>query len=220
MLLLMCGLALTCQAEGETWKLEKSEDGIKVYTARVEGSEFKAFKAYMDVNAGMDQLVSMHLDPEDIQDWLYDCKKAKLVKKVMDNEYYIYYVSDAPWPVKDRDYVLHSIIRQNPEDFSVTIAFESVSGLMDQKEECVRMAQVKGYWLFRPIANQKIRIEYQVHADPNGSLPAWLANAAVVDQPFNTMKSIRDKLGQSKYKKASVAFICEPDECAASLGNE
>ncbi len=212
--MLLCLVSVMVLAEtGTAWKLEKNEDGIKVYTARIDGSDFKAFKASMEIDATLKQIVSMHLDPDDIAEWLYDCKKSELLKKVDENEYYIYYVSEAPWPVQDRDYVLHSVITQSAHDKSVKIAFESVTGFKEESEECVRMATVTGHWLFKPMNNGKINVEYFVHADPNGELPAWLANAAVVEQPFKTLKTIRNKINQPKYVNAQVSFICEPNEC-------
>lgn len=197
-------------ADDFNWKLEKDAEGIRVYTASVEGSNFKAFRAEMEVVGTLSQLVSMHTDPSNISEWLYDCKKSELIKKVEDNEYYIYYVSDAPWPVQDRDYVLHSVITQNPDTFVVSIDFNAVAEIVDNSEECVRMAEVVGYWHFLPMAGGRVRIEHQVHADPNGAIPSWLANVAVVDQPFETMKTIREQMHLPKYLNSRLSFVREP----------
>ncbi len=198
-------------AEVLAWKLEKEADGISIYTASVEGSDFKAFRAVMEVTASLNQMVSMHTDPDNISEWLYDCKKSELIKKVKDNEFYIYYVSDAPWPVQDRDYVLHSVITQDPDTYVAMINFKSETSITKNSEECVRMAEVTGYWQFKPLKAGKVRIEYQVHADPNGALPSWLANAAVVEQPFETMKTIRQHMINEKYVNAQLSFIREPN---------
>lgn len=198
-------------AEPYSWKLEKDDEGIKIYTATIDGSDFRAFRASMTVTATLNQVVAMHVDPDTVSEWLYDCKKSELIKKVKENEYYIYYVSDAPWPVQDRDYVLHSTITQNPDNHIVTINFDAVTDYMETSDECVRMAKVAGYWRFEPKSGGKVYIEYQVHADPNGAIPAWLANSAVVEQPFETMKTIRVQMLKQKYVEADVAFITEPE---------
>jgi hypothetical protein len=45
----------------------------------------------------------------------------------------------------------------------------------------------------------------------NGALPSWLANAAVVEQPFETMKTIRQHMINEKYVNAQLSFIREPN---------
>jgi hypothetical protein len=39
-----------------------------------------------------------------------------------------------------------------------------------------------------------VLVAYQIHADPGGSIPGWLANATVVDTPFKTLKNLRSTI--------------------------
>jgi len=45
-----------------------------------------------------------------------------------------------------------------------------------------------------PIGEYKTSVTYQVHADPGGAIPVWLANATAVDTPYDTLKNLRDYL--------------------------
>ncbi|WP_097458777.1 START domain-containing protein [Mangrovitalea sediminis] len=208
-LLLSALLALHSLA-ASAWDLAKKNDGIEVYTELPKGSEFKAFYAITHVHASLHQLVAMQLHLDSQPDWIQDCKKSELVKRVSDREFYVYYVTHAPWPVDDRDYVLHSVIDQDPKSLVVTVNFQGVDNVLARTQSCVRAAKVEGFWRFTPEPGHQVKVEYQVHADPSGDVPAWLANSFVVDQPFQTLEKLRQHVDDPRYRNARVAFITEP----------
>jgi hypothetical protein len=55
------------------------------------------------------------------------------------------------------------------------------------------VAQVDGFWKFTPKGADQIEVTYQVHTEPGGDVPSWLANKFVVDAPFNTLKALRER---------------------------
>jgi len=93
------------------WELEYDQDGIKVFTQVIEGSSFKAFRGEVFVETSLRNLVAHHTDIEQMKNWLQDCEESELIQKVSDRDFYIYQRTTAPWPVSDRDYVLHSKIK-------------------------------------------------------------------------------------------------------------
>jgi len=192
------------------WDLARKSDGIEVYTELPPGSDFKAFYAITHVRATLRQLVAMQLHLASQPDWIQDCEKSELVKRVSDREFYVYYVTHAPWPVDNRDYVLHSVIDQDPASLAVTVHFQGVDNMLGPTKNCVRAAEVKGFWRFTPESGKQVKVEYQVHADPSGNVPAWLANSFVVDQPYRTLQKLREHLNDPRYRKVNVGFIIEP----------
>lgn len=196
------------------WELEKKSDGIEVYTELPQGSDFKAFHAVTQVRSSLGQLVSMLLQPAFQTEWIQDCEKSELVKRVSDREFYVYYVTHAPWPIENRDYVLHSVIEQDPASLVVTVKFQGVNNMLGPTKNCVRAAKVEGFWRFTPEPDHQVKVEYQVQADPSGSVPAWLANSFVVDQPFQTLEKMRQHLNDPQYQKEAVPFITEPKPSA------
>ena len=42
-----------------------------------------------------------------------------------------------------------------------------------------------------PKGDNLTEVTYQVHTEPGGSVPSWLANSFVVDAPFNTLSGLR-----------------------------
>ena len=55
----------------------------------------------------------------------------------------------------------------------------------------VRIPYLDGFWLLEKIDDNKTKVTYQVHADPGGTIPAWLANATAVNNPYETLRNMR-----------------------------
>ncbi|MGH8352275.1 MAG: START domain-containing protein, partial [Pseudomonas sp.] len=50
---------------------------------------------------------------------------------------------------------------------------------------------VEGLWKLVPMGGGEVEVTYQVHSEPGGSVPSWLANSFVVDAPYNTLAALR-----------------------------
>ena len=102
---------------------------------------------------------------------------------------WVYSQFNAPWPVKPRD----SIVRVATEfsaDGSVMRYLNEETEYLPLPQGFVRVSQLEGFWQLKPVEGG-VEVVYQVHSDPGGSLPAWLANSFVVDAPFNTLINLR-----------------------------
>lgn len=194
-----------------SWELEKDDKGIKVYTQSMSDSSFKAFRGEMYVQAPLKKILSNHLDAESMTEWLQDCTKSELISKINDQEFIVYQRTQAPWPVSDRDYVMKAKISQDETTFVVTMDFEATTDAAKHDDECVQVTKLVGFWRFTPSPPDGIFIEYETHADPSGSIPSWLANQFVVDQPYGTLTKLRDRITNSTNDlSAEISFIKEP----------
>lgn len=201
-------LALLFPALASAWELQLNEDNIKVYTKDIKDSNFKAFRGEVEVDSSLINVVAHHVDLEAMTEWLHDCSESKLVRKVDAHDFYVYQRTSAPWPVSDRDYVIHMNISQNTSDYSVLMTFEAEIQASENNEDCVPVTQLKGYWRFTPKSLNRVLIEYETSADPAGDLPAWLANSFVVDQPYGTLKKLKQRVENNSYTlPEEMAFI-------------
>ncbi|KZY44300.1 MULTISPECIES: START domain-containing protein [unclassified Oleiphilus] len=207
-LLSLC-FALTCSAN--SWNLEHDDDGIKVYTQEIEGSSFKAFRGETSIKSSLHNLMAHHTDISAMELWLQDCAKSEVLRRISNKDFYIYQRTSAPWPVSDRDYVLHANIKQDPKTYAVTMTFEASTAVKQNHEDCVPVTQLTGYWRFTPQGDGYIFVEYETHADPSGDLPAWLANSFVVDQPLGTLEKMRRRVESNSYQlPKEMSYIIEP----------
>ena len=211
-LLCMVPLAsLAAEGDGD-WVLQKEQDGIRIYTRTVSGSDFAAFRGETVLDTDLSTLIAVHTDVDYVKDWLQDCTHSELIGEFDPEGYHAYFRTDAPWPVADRDYVLRYEIDQDPETYAVTLPFETEVAVRPESNECVRMTELTGFWKMTPLGDGRVSVVYEVsRADPAGSLPSWLANAFVVDQPFETLRKLRRQVEQAKYQGRYFEFVTEPE---------
>ncbi|MCO7632538.1 START domain-containing protein [Pseudomonas guariconensis] len=187
---LLCGMGvlLAPAAWAENWQVAKDEEGIKVSLSEVPGSKYKAYRGVTVIKAPLAKVKALQEDVAGACAWIHECKSQKLLKHEGDQSW-TYTQFNTPWPVTPRDSVLH-VTTTAEADGSVTRRIEEDPKYIPEEKGYVRVAQVKGYWKLVP-KGDSTEVTYQVHTEPGGSVPSWLANTFVVDAPFNTLKGLR-----------------------------
>jgi len=188
-------LALSPFITADNWELKLDKEGIKVYTKKVAGSKLKDFKGITTVNISMGKIVAVLKDSPSLTEWMPDCVESKVLKKISDNEYYTYAVTDVPWPISDRD----SVVKCTIEEKSTGVVVFHAVGMPEYipaKKGMVRVPVIKSYWQLTPKKGDKVEVEYFVHSDPGGKIPDSVINAAAVDQPFKTLKGLKKYLNR------------------------
>lgn len=181
-------------AQAESWVVAKDEEGIKVSLSEVAGSKYKAYRGETVIKASVAKLRAMQEDVAGACTWIHECKAQKLLKHQGDQTW-TYTQFNTPWPVTPRDSVLH-ITTVDGSDGSVTRNLAGAASYVPEEKGFVRVAQVEGFWKMVPQGANQTQVIYQVHTEPGGSVPSWLANKFVVDAPFNTLKALRTKAEQ------------------------
>jgi hypothetical protein len=190
-------------SDKDQWKLERNKNNVKVYTRNIEGSQLKEFQAITTIDGSVNSLLALIKDFGAYHLWIDNYKMAKQIKKVSEDEYYFYLEIATPWPVTNRDIVVHLKFKKNT-DGSVIVAMNGLPDYMDKNEKLIRMPKLKGFWKLTPKEDGKTEVICQVHAEPGGSVPDWLANSMMTDGPFNTMGRIGDWASKPKYNIAIV----------------
>lgn len=191
------------------WQLRKQEQGISVYSKDFENSKFKELKSIFQIKTSLTSVVALLKDFESYPGWVYRCGESYKVKQISETVSLHYQTVVAPWPVDDRDFIVHVVIQQDPVTGIVT---QKGNAVIDSKPEVkgrVRIKTFKANWKITPLKDGFVQIEYQLMVDPGGSVPAWLVNLAVVDGPFDTALAMKEWLFKEKYQSAKISFIKE-----------
>lgn len=189
-LLCSLGAVLAPSAWAENWQVAKDEDGIKVSLSEVVGSKYKAYRGVTLIKAPLAKVKALQEDVAGACAWVHECKSQKLLKHE-GAQSWTYTQFNTPWPVTPRDSVLQVTTVQEA-DGSVTRTLKEVPTYLPEESGYVRVAQVEGFWKLVP-KGDSTEVTYQVHTEPGGSVPSWLANKFVVDAPFNTLKALRER---------------------------
>ena len=187
--------------------LKENNDGVKIYTGNVTYSKVKAIKVECELDATLSQVVAVLMDIKTSEAWLYHTAGNYIVKQVSPGELYYYSLVEMPWPVSNRDFIAHLIVSQDAVTKVVTIDAPCVTDLVPLKSKIVRIANSKGKWILLPVGNDHVKIVYTLHADPGGSIPAWLTNLFVTDGPSQSFKKLKVHLQKPVYKNAKLDYI-------------
>ena len=190
------------------WQLAKQEEGIQVYVRDNPKSSLKVFRGIVILpSTKLSSLVAVLDDVNIMPQLLHNCKSAEILKKEDKLSTTLYIVSKMPWPVKNRDSVVHSVMTQDKNTKRVLIKMRSNPKAVPLKRGMVRVAAMSGYWELMPVMidgkeSKKIKVTYELSVDPGGSLPKWLVNTLAVDFPFNTLKNLRQLAKKPVYRNA------------------
>jgi hypothetical protein len=190
------------------WNIKKDQDGIAIYTSKVPGSKYHAFKSVMLVSGTASSLVSLVQDTSTCSQWVDLCTEARIHSRISETDYYVYSYNDIPFPASDRDVIARTVWTQNPDSLKITMSTYPEPDLIP-RTNAVRIQEAFSQWHFTARDDGKTLVENFGHINPNGPAPAWLTNHLLVSSPFKTLKAMRTMIESGAYKNEQVAFIKE-----------
>lgn len=207
----LCGFNLASEASLEAeWEIQRSEDGIDVYTRPEPASQFEAVRAVMTLNdVRLSSLVALISDTEACSRLESRCVEAETLDKINQTESVVYRYNNMPFPVRDRDMVLRLKWHQQPDSLNVNVVISNVTGFLPEKKRRVRMPKVNSGWKFVPLPDGSVEVSSEGHIEPGANLPAWLLNQFLVSAPFKTMEAVASMVREPLYRDAELSFIKE-----------
>lgn len=180
----------------EQWRLEKDKNGIKIWTRKTPNSNLKEYKAISTFNVSSDKITGLFRKVSSYEKWSYKVEpgSVKIIKKISDNDFYLYNVIAAPL-IKKRDVISHVRINSPDANGVILINMDAASDLVAEKEDCVRIKKMKAFFKITPLGNNKIQLEHQANSSPGGNIPDFMTNMGAVDAPFYMFEKIKELLG-------------------------
>ena len=176
------------------WKLSKDEDGIKVYQSEVKHSKFKSIKVECTLDGTYDKLMSILNDVTNQKNWVYNNKNSSILQRISPNDFYYYSETYLPWPMTNRDAIIHLKMNKDSLDRFLKISAVSVPGYAPEKSGMVRVPRSDISWYVTMPSAKTISIVYIFDAEPGGSLPAWVVNMFTDKGPYESFKKLSELL--------------------------
>jgi hypothetical protein len=178
------------------WKLSKEKDGIKVYQSAVKNSNYKSIKVECTLEGSFDKLIAVLSNVTGQKDWVYHNKEAYIIKQVSPHEFYYYTEASLPWPMSNRDAIVHLKMNRDSLNRFLKITSVSVPDYIAEKSGKVRVTKSTVTWNVTMPTAKTISIDYIFEAEPGGSLPAWIANMFAENGPYETFKKLGEIIKQ------------------------
>lgn len=196
-------------AAQEEWKLRDEKDGIKIYMRSVAGSDIKALKVSFSIQATMSQMTAVILDVATTDEWVYSTRSCTLLKQISPQEVVYYSEINVPWPASNRDFIARIRVKQDPVTRIVTVDSFNEPDYVPEKDGVVRVPHADGKWIIKPVAPSQLQVEYMLHVDPGGAVPAWLINLFATKGPFESFRNMREHIRKPAYQRVHIPFVAD-----------
>lgn len=192
--LLLCSGIVSAVAGQYTWQLSKAKDGIRVYQSAVKYSNYKSIKVECTLEGDYDKLIAVLNNVSGQKEWVYNNKTSYIIKRVNPHELYYYSETSLPWPMSNRDAVVHLKMNKDSLNRFLNITSVSVPDYLAEKSGKVRVTRSTVSWNVTMPTAKTISIIYIFEADPGGSIPAWVANMFADKGPYESFKKLGELL--------------------------
>jgi hypothetical protein len=180
------------------WIFIKESDNIEIYYRESDTLKYEEFKFTTSYHSSPEEITAIISNIDRLPQWSYICEETKMIKKYSANEYIYYYNTDTPWPLMDRDAVLHITIARDSKG-TITISSKNSPGWEPEYKNKVRIPRLKSQWILKPTGTNKTHIEFYFSTDPGGMIPKWLLNSSISYGPIKTLTTLREILEKNKH---------------------
>jgi hypothetical protein len=177
-----------------TWKLVKDEAGIKVYQGEAKNATVKPIKVECTLPGNYDKLIAVLNDVNHHVDWVYNNKTAYILKRISNYEFYYYTETYLPWPMSNRDAIMHLKMTKDSLNRFLKITAVGIPEYIPQKSGKVRVPRTSISWYVTMPSKNSIHISYIFDANPGGNLPSWLVNMFADKGPYESFKKLGEIL--------------------------
>jgi hypothetical protein len=205
--LLLLVVSLSCSSLRATdWKLSKSNDHLKIYTAKAEHSKSEMVRVECTVNASVSQVLAAFFDVDGQQKWVYGNKTSRLLSRLNDSEFIYYSEVSVPWPFSNRDFIAHVKATQISHDVVFIDSYGEPAYLPEVKG-VVRVKTSAAHMVLSSVGNNITKVEYTIQFDPGGEIPVWVTNLFVCKGPYGSFEKLPEILKAPDYQNASFSFL-------------
>lgn len=183
------------------WELVRNEKGIVVHRRSIAGSHLHEFRGSGVIEAPIASVLGVLNDAEHRTEWMKEAAANTRIESIDAYNEIFYSRTKAPWPVANRDAVLRAHTSIDPAGGLVRVEITSQEHpAWPPQKGVVRMPFLRGHWYLWPEhGGAWTRAEYQVHANPGGSLPDWIVNMVSKKIPFETIVGMQQQVKRRNY---------------------
>jgi hypothetical protein len=195
------------------WETVRTDKGITVLRRTVMGTQLHEFQGTGIIEAPISHVMGVLQDTEHRREWMAESKEQRTVQQVNAKMVILYNRMGAPWPVKDRDSVMRAVTLFDTANKVVRVEIASTTHPdAPPVDGAVRMPFMVAHWYLWPQEGGKwTKAEYQVHADPGGSLPDWLINMVSKKIPHDTISALQQQVKRRQYPEFVARLEAQPD---------
>jgi hypothetical protein len=192
------------------WEPMGEMNGVKLYARKMPGETVKHFKGITRVRAKLETVMAASQDP-DICEWA-DCEEATMFERVSEERQFYVFKWPYPFKFRTREMVIEQRFSRDPKTKALLVEVIAAPDKLPPNDCCVRIERMHNTWLYTPVGNGELELEYVVNMDDGGLFPYVLANYGaplfIADQ-LPKMQYVLDR-EHAKFPNARFALLAEP----------
>jgi hypothetical protein len=189
------------------WEFVEESDGVRVYTLKAPGSDLLKFKGVSRVRAPLSNLVKMFQDPEICLE--AGCTATRMVERVDDQQQFYAFQHTLEFPFRKREFVVREQFYQNPHTKAILMEVMADPDKIPPDDCCFRVTDMNNTWLFTPLDNGEVEIEWVLNMNEGGFLPDLMLNTMRSGVFFYILPRLQEWVMREKYQNAKFDFITE-----------
>jgi START domain-containing protein len=198
--LVYSGSASTSEDAG--WELVADDDGIKVYARSLANSPVREVRAITEISATPNRVFAMLLDSDRFVEFMPYIVEIRTVARDSSSIWYLYQRISPPL-VSDRDYTLRHQSVEDPQHGRYELRWEAANERGPKaRDRVVRVEICTGAYVVEGIdGGARSQLTYQLHTDPGGMLPKWLADQANIESVPALLRAVRRRTMDPNYHR-------------------
>ena len=191
------------------WKLVRKKNNIEVYSRMSSDEKLKEIKIRGSIKSTLSEVVLALEDVKAQKEWVLRTIDARTLDYTSDSDFIYYISTDMPFPIKDRDLVVHYTRTQDSNTKIVETKSRALPSFIPIKDSYIRIPFFDSSYRLIPKEGGWVIIEYVMKIDPGGALPLWLVNMAVSRGPLLSFESLFELIESDRYKGKSAKGVVE-----------
>lgn len=190
-----------------TWELMREENNVKVYSLKAPGSDLLQVRGVVNIRSTLAGLIEFMQDPT-VCDRI-GCYESRMIEYVDERLQYYTFRYDYPLGFNTREFVVKLQAHQYPNSGEVILEFTAAPEKLPQDDCCVRITDLKNSWIFKPVGNGEVEVQYTMNMQEGGFLPSFLLNKVRPKVMTTLLPRLEDMVSDERYQNAQFDFIAE-----------
>ncbi len=174
----------------EQWELKKNKNSVQVWTKNAPGWDLRQYRAICQINASAEDVYNFIMQFDKRTEWYSDNSECKVLHKDGNEEFVVYEVYAAPWPVDDRD-VISKVLSSKEANGNYLIRSSALPNYAPRKKDLVRIEKALGTWKIEQLDQNVTQVTMEAKANTGGEVPEWLANMFIEESPFKSLTNLK-----------------------------
>lgn len=193
-----------------SWESLEEEDGVSGLQ-RQHKSKIYQYKMNALIDANAATIAALLLDGNGVASWAPGTLSSEEIERADDESRNVVYATYHFPGAVNRDSLIESTARYNPENGEIKINFKSLNKKGPKKDlRLVRFPLVAGSWTLRPTADGQTHVTHLNLALPGGIVQDnlfYVYNIGARQSAFDTLKALGKAVDNDKYRHTSLVFL-------------